>query len=110
MYQLTVSLTPQPFLDELGDSRGGRVINLDTGINYNNLHIPYRGTATDFQAPHTDGTGQPLSYMQFLPPAATEVADSALAQAIGTIDHRIATPGGFAAQDFFPGLTFGVGI
>ena len=35
----------------------------EQNIPFNNLHIPYRGQAVDFNAPHRDGTGAELKYL-----------------------------------------------
>lgn len=93
-------------LVELTDPRGGRVINANSNLNFNNTHVPYQGGLAN-RAP-IDPAGYPTSYLWFLPYVEDQLSDASTIAALNSLRHKAAAPGGQNAQRYYRGMTFGV--
>lgn len=101
--------TPQNIPTPGIDPRGGKLIDLQNTLFYNNLSTPYRGG--DFQARHLDpATGVPLSYMQSLPGLDVQQNSTALNAVLhGLVSKQQNNPRG-TNQRYYEGMSFGVTV
>jgi hypothetical protein len=91
------------------DPRGGSVPDVSSSMNWNNMHTPYRGRATDFAAPANEGDGRPTRYIQSMPGLNAQGQSQALAQILqGILRRQTVGLGGQNVQVPYRGISFGV--
>jgi hypothetical protein len=101
---LIEGLVSSDFAQELHDPRGGRVLDASSDLLFNNLHVPYRGRATDFMAPAIDPQGRPTSYLQTFPGVDSQLASASLERVLAGLRAKEAGLGGYNGQIFYTGL------
>lgn len=92
------------------DVRGGEVRSATSNTPFNNLHIPYRGQAVDFNAPHRDGTGAELKYLPSFVNLWNISDTVSLEIALKGLTAKEKGIGGSNGQNFFQGMTFSTTI
>ena len=108
MFSLIRAMGAGYFRPELTDPRGGRVPNVSSSLDWNNLHTPYRGLATDFYAPPLEGNGRPMGYLQSMPGLNAQLNSDALRQVLTGIRANQQGRGGQNVQVAYRGMQFGV--